>query len=398
MRPLDAADWSFPIPIAYGPGRIHELGSICARLGMTNPLVVTDAGSAELSFVSTAVDSIAAAGIRRGVFTDIAPNPTNANIVGGRNAFRAGGHDAVIAIGGGSGMDGGKAISLVANNDIDLWAFDYDLGRSPGIDPGGLVPLLTVPTTAGTGAETESTAMVTDVEAGVKRCIWHEGHKPSLALLDPELTLGLPPNLTAWTGVDALVHAFEAFSVDAWHPLCDGLALEAMRLIADALPKAFADGGDLEARANMLVGSCLAGVSFLKGLGLVHALSHMIGAVHDTHHGLTNAVLLPSVLRFNRDALGDKVASMAAAVGADTFSGATSASSEASFLSLDGWVVAMLDAVEIPSALADIGVEPDRVDEIAVKAMGDAAASTNPRPATSEELVGLLNETLTRAR
>lgn len=393
MTPLDAADWSFPVPVAFGPGRLGELGQACQRLGMSNPLVVTDGGSAELPFVAAALDSIATSGLDRDLFADVSPNPTNVDVAVGRTAFRSGGHDGVVAVGGGSGMDAGKAISLIAANEVDLWSFDYDLGNSPDLKPsasngGGLVPLITVPTTAGTGAETESTAMVTDVGAAVKRCVWHAGHKPSLALLDPELTVGLPQDLTAWTGVDALVHAIEAFSVDAWHPMCDGLALEAMRMIASSLPQAVADGDDLEARSTMLVASCLAGVAFLKGLGLVHAMSHMIGAVHDTHHGLTNAVLLPPVLRFNRETLGSKVHSMAAAVGADG----------TSFEALNTWVVDLLDSVDIPTSLDVLGVEEGRVGEIAGKAMGDAAAATNPRAPTVSEVESLLSDALVAAR
>ena len=393
MTPLDPADWTFPVPVAFGPGRLRELGQACQSLGMSKPLVVTDGGSAELPFVAAALDSIARSGLDRDLFAKVSPNPTNVDVAAGRTAFRSGGHDGVVAIGGGSGMDAGKAISLVAANKYDLWSFDYDLGPSPDLnqsadDRHGLVPLITVPTTAGTGAETESTAMITDVEAAVKRCVWHAEHKPSLALLDPVLTIGLPQNLTAWTGVDALVHAIEAFSVDAWHPMCDGTALEAMRMIASSLPQAVADGDNLEARSTMLVGSCLAGVAFLKGLGLVHALSHMIGAVHDTHHGLTNAVLLPSVLRFNREALGPKVAAMTAALGADG----------ASFEALDSWIVELLDALDIQRSLGAIGVGAESVDDIAAKAMGDAAAATNPRPVTLADATSLLNDALVAAR
>lgn len=397
---IDNADWTFPVPVRFGPGRIAELGAVCSSVGSTNPLVVTDRGSTDLPFIGEALRSLEQAGLRADIFSDISPNPTDADVAKGRAAFRSGSHDGVIAIGGGSGMDAGKAISLVAANELDIWRFDYDLGPSSVLDGGGDVvagggqgasagfpPLITIPTTAGTGAETESTAMVTDLAQGIKRCIWHEDHKPAATILDPELTLGLPANLTAWTGIDALIHAIEAYSVPDWHPMCDGLALEAIRLIWRSLPDAVADGQNLEARSAMLVGSCLAGVSFLKGLGLVHAMSHMIGAVYDTHHGLTNAVLLPSVLRFNRDAIEGKTNPMTDSMGL-----------EPGFDRFYGSVTSLLDQLEIPVGLVALGVGPDRVSELATKALGDAAAGTNPRQATVAELETMLEASLTSCR
>lgn len=384
MNILDPADWTFPIPLAYGPGRLDELASICADAGMTNPLVVTDRNSSHLPFIGRSMDVLRSGGLGGALFDGISPNPLASDIADGREVFRKGGHDGVVAIGGGSGMDGGKAISLVANNDIALHSLDYAAGASPTVEDDALVPVVCVPTTAGTGAETESTAMITDAEAGVKICVWHSAQHPAAAILDPELTVGLPPHLTAWTGVDALVHAIEAYSVDAWSPLCDGLAIEAITLIWPALPRAVADGSDLEARASMLVGSCLAGISFVKGLGLVHAMSHMVGAVYDTHHGLTNAVLLPPVLEFNKDVIADKASVMATQIGLD----------EPSIEAFQSAVDGRLAELEIPTRLSDIGVGDDRLDEIALKAIGDSGAGTNPRPATHEQVKGLLLDRL----
>jgi len=386
--PLDAADWTLPIPIHYGPGRLGELGQICAQAGLGNPLVVTDRGSRNLPFIAQATESLSTAGLASAVFSEIAPNPTDRDVEAGRAAYRAGGHDGVVAIGGGSGMDGGKAISLVAGNDRDLWSFDYDREPVPIGSEDAFAPLVCVPTTAGTGAETESTAMVTDTARAVKGCVWHPQHRPLAAILDPGLTVGLPPKLTAWTGCDALVHAIEAYCVPQWHPICDGVALEAMGLIHRWLDAAVDRPDDLEARGAMLTGSCLAGIAFLKGLGLVHAMSHMIGATYDTHHGLTNAVLLPVVLRYNRDAIADKVPAMCRAMdlpgrGFDDFYGAT---------------IALLDRLDIPRSLADLGVEPARAGEIAEKALADAAAATNPAPASLAEIEGLLLEGIRQAR
>jgi alcohol dehydrogenase class IV len=280
-------DWGFPVQIAYGPGRIAEIGQRCIALGIKNPLIVTDRGSRNLEFISRLQTYLATAGLTSALFCEISPNPIDTEISFGRAAFRNGTHDAIIAIGGGSAMDGGKAICLTANNNIDLWDFEFEQ-PAPLINRGNEFPkLITVPTTAGTGAETESTGMVTHSAKAMKFCVWHPNLKPSLALLDPELTLGLPVNLTAWTGADALVHAIEAFLVPGFNPLCDGLALEALSLISTWLPVVVAEPQNITARGGMQVGSCLAGISFLKGLGLVHAISHMIGAEFNTHHGLT---------------------------------------------------------------------------------------------------------------
>lgn len=381
MDILEPADWTFPVPVHYGPGRIAELSTICVAAAMTAPMVVTDRNSAHLPFIGSALDALRGAGMRADLFAEISPNPLDVEILAGRDAFRRGRHDGVVAIGGGSGMDGGKAISLVANNEVPLGDFSFGVDGGPRVSAEGLMPVVCVPTTAGTGAETESTAMVTDTTRGVKICVWHAEHHPVAALLDPELTVGLPPHLTAWTGVDALVHAIEAYSVDVWHPMCDALALEAIRLIWRSLPRAVADGADLEARASMLVGSCLAGVSFLKGLGLVHAMSHMVGAVYDTHHGLTNAVLLPPVLEFNEPVLGDRVPTMAGAMGLES----------TDFAAFFASIESMLHQLEIPTGLGALGVEPQRLDELAQKALGDSAAATNPRSATVEQIVELLS-------
>ncbi len=386
MNLLTPADWSFPIPIAFGSGRVAEIGSVCSRAGMAAPLVVTDRNSVDLPFVSRVLDLLGLSGLSPGLFAGISPNPTVADISDGRAAFVGGNHDGIVAIGGGSGMDGGKAMSLIARNRFGLDQFDYDADTSPSLSSEQLVPLVCIPTTAGTGAETESTAMVTDTAKGVKICVWHPEHRPVAAILDPELTLGLPPNLTAWTGVDALVHAIEAYSVPDFHPMCDGLAIEAIRLIWRWLPRAVEDGSNLEARAAMLTGSCLAGVSFLKGLGLVHAMSHMVGAVYNTHHGLTNAVLLPSVIEYNKNVLGPKTEVMSTAMGlADT-----------SHEAFAGAINSMLADLAIPTSLGEIGVGVDRLNEIAHKSLGDAAARTNPRPSSVADIESMLHKSVSQ--
>ncbi|MGI3185362.1 iron-containing alcohol dehydrogenase [Nioella aestuarii] len=388
MSLLDPQDWTFPVPIAYGPGRLQDIEGFCRDAGMKRPLVVTDRGSAGLPFLADLMGYLAKGGLAADLYSEISPNPRDDEIAGGKALYREGGHDGIIAIGGGSGMDGGKAIALTATNDIDLWAFEFeqtppDMSAHPPFPP-----LITIPTTAGTGAETESTAMITDTVKGMKWCVWHADLKPALALLDPEITLGLPPNLTAWTGADAMVHAIEAYCVPGFHPLCDGLALEGLRLVARWLPVVVAEPANLEARGGMLAGSCLAGVAFMKGLGLVHAISHMVGAEYDTQHGLTNAVLLPAVLRFNAPEIAAKVPVMAQTMGLE----------DTSFDAFHAHICGLLDQIGIPKTLADIGVPADCAPRIAAKAIQDSAAGTNPRVLTVESIVPVITEAVTKGR
>lgn len=383
-----AANWDFPVPIKYGPGRLAEIGALCVSAGCRKPLIVTDRATAMLPFLDTLRGHLAGAGLVHGTFAEVSPNPTDVEVVAGKAAFIAGGHDSIIALGGGSGMDAGKAISIVLNSPRDLWDFDYNLAPPAELGKADFVPLLCVPTTSGTGAETESTAMVTDTKRGIKGCVWHPAQKPFAALLDPELTIGLPRKLTAWTGCDALTHAIEAYCVPAFHPMCDGSALQALGMVYRALPQALEDPGSIPARGAMLTGSCLAGVAFLKGLGMVHAISHMVGAEFDTQHGLTNAVLLPAVLRFNASAIEPRVAAMCQAMGL----------ARADFETFYAAVCGLLDHCDIPRSLAEIGVTADRIDSLAAKAMTDTAAGTNPRPFSLEEVTTVIRAALTHAR
>lgn len=381
-------DWSFPVPIAYGPGRLAEIGNTCVAMGLSKPMIVTDRGSRNLPFIAELQKYLTDADLESTVFSEISPNPRDDEIAKGRAEFRTGRHDAVIAIGGGSAMDGGKSICLTANNSIDLWAFEWEKTPITVTADEQFPTLITIPTTAGTGAETESTAMVTDTAKGMKFCICHPDLKPSLAILDPELTVGLPANLTAWTGVDAMVHAIEAYLVPGFNPLCDGLALEGLALVSHWLPVVMREPENLAARGGMLAGSCLAGISFMQGLGLVHAISHMVGAEYDTQHGLTNAIVLPVVLRYNLPGMEDKVKRMADVMNlADTSPDAFIATIEK-----------MLDDLNIPRSLTEIGVPADCIERIAEKAMQDSAAATNPRVASFDEMCALVETAIIKAR
>ena len=385
---LKPQNWAFPIPISYGPGRLNEIAHFCQTLEINNPLIVTDNNSKELPFITKLKNFLDESNIKSSLFFDISPNPKDDEIAKGCSKFQSGQHDAIIAIGGGSAMDGGKAICLTANNDLDLWDFEWQLPPQSIPEENSFPKLICIPTTAGTGAETDSTAMVTNLEKGMKFCICHPDLKPSLALLDPELTLDLPLNLTAWTGADAMIHSLEAYCVPGFHPLCDGAALESLSLISKSLVLAVEEPQNLAARGGMLVASCLGGIAFLKGLGLVHAISHMIGAEYDTHHGLTNAIVLPVVTRFNLPGMDEKVSRMSEAMQFEDHS------IDSFIANLDG----LLDKINIPRSLSEIGVPEDCAQRIAEKSMLDAAYGTNPRSSSYEEVLQLVSASIAKAR
>ena len=385
---LTPQDWGFPVPISYGPGRLAEIGKACISLDIKNPLIVTDSGSKELPFIERLKEILMGSNIGSDLYSKISPNPREDEIAEGCSQFKSGNHDAIIAIGGGSAMDGGKAICLTANNDIPLWDFEWEKPPQKIGENNKFPKLITIPTTAGTGAETESTAMVTDLEKGMKLCIMHPDLKPSLALLDPELTLKLPASLTAWTGADAMIHSIEGYCVPGFHPMCDSAALESLSLISKSLILAVEDPQNVAARGAMLVASCLGGISFIKGLGLVHAIAHMVGAEYDTHHGLTNAIILPPVLRYNLPNMEEKVKRMSQAMQFEDHS-------------VDSFITnieKLLDRIKIPTGLHEIGVPEDCASRIAEKAMVDSAFATNPREATFDEVHQLVMTSIKKAR
>ena len=372
----DSIYLEFPIPIAYGPGRLNEIAEFCKKSEISKPLIITDKGSKELPFISRLAGLLESASIQNNLFYGISPNPRDDEINAGCNAYRRGNHDGIIAIGGGSALDGAKAIGMTVNSGVNLWDFEYRK-PDPILNSLDCFPnFITIPTTAGTGAETESTAMITDTVQGMKFCLAHLGMRPSLAILDPELTVGLPANLTAWTGVDALTHALEAYLVPGLNPLCDGAALEGLKLISKWLKVAFDEPKNISARGGMLIGSCLAGVAFTNGLGLVHSISHMIGAEYNTQHGLTNAIILPAVMKFNLPYVGDKVRSISHAMDLK----------EASSDMIVQEIEQILDYVNIPRSLTEIGIPLECKKRIAKKAMLDSATATNPRLAQIEDI------------
>ncbi|MDH3472616.1 MAG: iron-containing alcohol dehydrogenase [Rhodospirillales bacterium] len=372
--------WNYPTQVLFGPGRIKNLARACQSLGMTRPLLVTDPGLAGLAMVRDAIAANEAEGLPTGLFSDVRPNPVGRNVADGVTAYKDGGHDGVIAFGGGSGLDAGKAIAFMSGQSRPIWDFE-DVGDNwKRADPDGIAPIVAVPTTAGTGSEVGRASVILDEDSHVKKIIFHPKFLPATVISDPELTLGLPPHITAATGMDALAHCLEAYCAPGYHPMAEGIAVEGMRLVKDWLPTAVEDGSNLVARAHMLAAASMGATAFQKGLGAIHSLSHPVGALYDTHHGLTNAVFMPYVLAFNRPAIEERMGRLAAWLGL----------AKPSFGAVMDWVMGLREELKIPHRLGELGVGDDRVDEIAEMAAADPTAPTNPIPIGAPELKTML--------
>ncbi len=304
------SNWNYPTSIRLGAGRITELAKACTTLGMSAPLLVTDPGLAALPFVNHIMTHCHTAGLNVDLFKNFKTNPTEDNIIAGVSAFRSGEHDGVIALGGGSALDTGKAIALMVGQNRPLWDFEDKGDYWTRVNIDGMAPVIAVPTTAGTGSEVGRSSVITDPKQQLKKIIFHPNMLPKMVILDPELTLGLPPQLTAATGMDALSHNLEAYCTTYYHPMAEGIAIEGIRLIKDNLPRAFHHGNDIDARTQMLVASCMGATAFQRGLGAMHALAHPLGAIYDAHHGRLNAILMPYVLLANRSAIEKKIESI----------------------------------------------------------------------------------------
>ena len=371
-----AGDWTYPTAVRFWVGRVKELPEACASAGISRPLLVTDPGLVRLPMVVDAVAAIEAAGLDTRVFGDVRSNPLGSNVDDGVAAFRGGGHDGVVAFGGGSALDVGKLVAFMAGQDRPMWEFE-DVGDYwTRANAEAIAPIVAVPTTAGTGSVVGRAAVVTNEASGTKTIIFHPKMLPKVAISDPELTVGLPSRLTAATGMDALAHSFEAYCAPGYHPMADGIALEGMRLIKEWLAVAVRDGGNLEARAHMMAAASMGATAFQKGLGAIHSLSHPVGSVYDTHHGLTNAVFMPYVMAFNRPAIAGKMARLAAYLGF----------AEPSFDAVLAWVLDLRREIGIPHTARDLGVASDRLDDLARMAAGDPTAPTNPVAAGAAEM------------
>jgi alcohol dehydrogenase class IV len=384
---LEQSLWNFPIPIHYGPGSINKVPSIAKKVGIKRPLIVSDSETAKLNFVNSAIIMLMSEDLTCFLFSDFSPNPTDKESLLGCEIFIREGCDGIIAIGGGSSLDIGKAIALSAYRSPDrFWDFDMlnEVQANKKFDR--FAPLICVPTTTGTGAEVEPGAMITHTMSNEKKAFYHPEYWPLAAVLDPELALTLPKNLTAWTGIDAIVHAIEAYSVPNFHPICDGIALQALELICPTIKTAYRNGNDIEARGAMMVGSCLAAVSFTKGLGLVHSISHMVGGLYNTPHGLTNAVILPAVLRYNYPEIKGKVKYLARACGADS----------EDFQGLINWIEALYEEFMIPHSLGELGVLNQDIDKLVEMVVNDICFPTNPRPISKSQLNTFITDAINK--
>jgi len=372
MSKVLRGNWNYPTTIWAGPGRIAELPAACALAGMQRPLLVTDEGLINAPMINSALAAVK----NSALFGAVRGNPALSHVEAGLRAYRTGGHDGVIAFGGGSALDAGKVVAFMSGQTRPLWDFE-DIGDWwTRANPAGIAPVVAVPTTAGTGSEVGRAGVILNEETHQKKIIFHPQMMPRVVIADAELTVGLPRGVTAATGIDAFVHCFEAFCAPGFHPLADGVALEGMRLIHQFLPRACANGNDIEARAQMLAAATMGATAFQKGLGGVHAIAHPVGSWFNTHHGLTNAVILPYVMNYNRDAIADKADVIARVLDlpARGFSG---------FLAR---VMEMRRELGIPHSLAEIGVSADKAAIIGREAAIDPSAGGNPIPVDAATL------------
>ena len=361
------ANWNYPTTVRFGAGRISELGEAVKAAGMRKPLFVTDPTVAKMAMTRHAMDTLSGAGVAAKLFSDVQPNPVEANIAAGIAAFRAGGHDGVVAFGGGSALDAGKLIAFMHGQTRSVFDFEDVADWWTRADASTISPVVAVPTTAGTGSEVGRAAVVTNEKTHTKKIIFHPGMLPKVTICDPELTVGMPPIITAGTGMDAFSHALEAYCVDSYHPLADGIAVEGVRLVKENLVAAVKDGKNIEARAHMMAAAAAGATAFQKGLGAIHALSHPVGALYNTHHGLTNAVFVPYVLVFNRKAIEDKIKRLAAYIGL-----------RPSFRAFMDFVLELREQAGVPHTLAGLKVGDDQVDTIVKMAPEDPTAGGNP--------------------
>ena len=371
--------WNFPTRVITGVGRIADLPDTCKAHGIAKPLVVTDRGLAASSLVADIMARLKAAGLIASLFSEIKPNPNEGNLKDGVAAYKAGGHDGVVAVGGGSALDVGKCVAFMQVQTRPVWDFE-DVGDWwTRANAEGVAPIIAVPTTAGTGSEVGRAGVITNEATHEKKIIFHPTMMPKVAIEDPELAVGLPPYLTVGTGMDALAHCFEAYCVNSFHPLADGVALEGIRLVNLYLPRAAETGGDLEARAYMFAAASMGATAFQKGLGAIHSVSHPVGARYDTHHGMTNGVMFPYVMLANRDVIAAKMPLVARILDLP----------KANFDGVLDWILDLRKTLNVPHTLAEMGVKESDAKSIAADAVKDPTAGSNPRKLSKADFEAL---------
>jgi len=373
---LMSTNWNFPTTIWFGAGRINDLPLSCQKIGIKKPLLVTDNGLVKLDIVENAQRILKEAGIDFTTYSNVQGNPTEANVLNGVAHYNNNGHDGVIAFGGGSAIDAAKTIAFMSGQSRSLWDFE-DVGDNwTHANIAGIAPIIAIPTTAGTGSEVGRASVILDEKLQSKKIIFHPKMLPGIVIIDPELTIGLPAHITAWTGVDAMVHAIEAYCAPGYHPMADGIAIEAIRIIAKYLPRAFKDGSDLEARGQMLVAAAMGATAFQKGLGSVHSVAHQLGAIYNKAHGLLNAIILPYALQQNKSVIEERMVYLSKVLALPNHG--TDA--------IITYIVELRSALKIPHTLKEIGINDDEANRIGKMAFNDPSTPTNAKPVSADDL------------
>ena len=376
-------NWSYPTQIKFGAGRIREIADACNQANIKRPLLITDKGLSNLPITSRTLQLMKEAGLGDALFSNVDPNPNEKNLNSGITAFKEGNHDGVIAFGGGSGLDLGKLVAFMVGQDRSVWDFEDVSDWWTRANPNTIFPIVAIPTTAGTGSEVGRASVLTNSDTLEKKIIFHPQILPKVVICDPELTIEMPKSITAGTGLDAFAHCVEAFSSPHYHPMSQGIAVEGMRLVIENLGKVYSDGSDIEARANMMSAALMGATAFQKGLGAIHALSHPIGAVHHTHHGTTNAVCMPAVLRLNESKIRDRFDSVTGYLGIQN-----------GFSGFKVFVDEFNASLNIPLRLSDLGVENPDLGKLVKGALSDPSCGGNPVKLTSDNLRELFEEVL----
>ena len=374
--------FSFPTTIQFGPGASRLCGPHLKEMGFERPLVVTDKGLAALPLLAQFTATLADAGLAASVYAGVFCNPTGSQVMNGAAAYKAHGADCVVGIGGGAALDVAKIVGLLATREGDVMEYVWD---HPRVRPIGdkLPYFVALPTTSGTGSEVGRSSVISEEATHVKRVVFSAQILAKVVFADPELTLGLPPAVTAATGMDALTHNVESYLSPAYHPLCDGIALEGVRIAARSLATAVREPGNIDARADMMMSSMMGAIAFQKDLGAVHSCAHALGTVCDMHHGLANALMIDTVLAWNAEVVPKKFDELAHAVGVS--------GGAAGFLA---WLKALKQEIGIVPSLEKAGVDRRSIPKLVAIATADICHQTNPRPVQSADFERLFTEAM----
>jgi alcohol dehydrogenase class IV len=370
-------NWNYPTTVWVGEDRIKDLGNACTKLNIKKPLLVTDSGLAQSDIVKNTLANLKENNIPVELYSNVVGNPTGTNVNEGVAFYKQNNCDGVIAFGGGSGLDVGKAIAFMSGQTLPIWDFE-DVGDNwTRANSETIAPIIAVPTTAGTGSETGRASVILNEDTGVKNIIFHPKFLPSIVILDPLLTLGLPAKITAATGMDALAHNLEAYCAPGFHPMADGIALEGMRLINKWLLEAVNNGSNVEARMNMLTAASMGSTAFQKGLGAIHSLSHPVNALNNIHHGLSNAIFMPYVLTFNKDVIEEKIIKICNYLELK----------DRTFNGFINWVLDLRKKLNMPHKLSEVIKEEDfDLDRLSKMALADPSTGGNPKPLTENDM------------